>query len=131
MRMAKPMIEKDMVVKKNGNGVSGDTVLIVEEEEDQKNEQSCIVNVKGITEAEHGRQSSIACSVGSNSLRAEIRNGRFRTFKRRSSMENFGQFGLLTPALALCPLADGVSTQNIFVEAVMIILWRIDRKSVV
>ena len=40
----------------------------------------------------------------------------FRALKRRSSVENFGQFGFLTPALALVPVADGVSralpTQN-------------------
>ena len=38
---------------------------------------------------------------------------KFRSLKRRSSVENFGQFGFLVPALALFPQADGVCFINL------------------
>lgn len=60
---------------------------------------------------ERSRSPSIPCS-GQSSL-SNLRTGeKFRTLKRRSSVENFGQFGFLVPALALFPQADGVSFIN-------------------
>lgn len=57
---------------------------------------------------EKSRSSSVPCSA-QTSL-SNLRTGeKFRTLKRRSSVENFGQFGFLVPALALFPQADGVS----------------------
>lgn len=57
---------------------------------------------------EKSSSSSIPCSA-QTSL-SNLRTGeKFRTLKRRSSVENFGQFGFLVPALALFPQADGVS----------------------
>lgn len=57
------------------------------------------------------RSSSIAWSTRS-SIANQLQRTRekFRSLKRRSSVENFGQFGFLVPALALFPQADGVST---------------------
>lgn len=57
------------------------------------------------------RSSSIAWSMRS-SIANQLQRTRekFRSLKRRSSVENFGQFGFLVPALALFPQADGVST---------------------
>lgn len=59
---------------------------------------------------EKSRSSSIAWSTGGSisSLQQTARE-KFRSLKRRSSVENFGQFGFLVPALALFPQADGVS----------------------
>lgn len=54
------------------------------------------------------RSSSIAWSTIANQLQRT--REKFRSLKRRSSVENFGQFGFLVPALALFPQADGVST---------------------
>ena len=54
------------------------------------------------------RSSSIAWSTRS-SIASQRTREKFRSLKRRSSVENFGQFGLLVPALALFPQADGVS----------------------
>ena len=42
-------------------------------------------------------------------LEKEPRKSRVRTFKQRSAQENFGLYGLLTPALCLVPGVDGVS----------------------
>jgi len=57
---------------------------------------------------EKSRSSSIAWSNGGSisSLQRTVRE-KFRSLKRRSSVENFGQFGFLVPALALFPQADG------------------------
>ena len=52
------------------------------------------------------RTSSIAWS-SSPSLNQRSAE-KFRSLKRRSSVENFGQFGFLVPALSLVPHADGV-----------------------
>ncbi|KAL9958922.1 hypothetical protein ACROYT_G035999 [Oculina patagonica] len=51
------------------------------------------------------RSSSIAWSTRSSI--ANRTREKFRSLKRRSSVENFGQFGFLVPALALFPQADG------------------------
>ena len=57
------------------------------------------------------RSSSIAWSTRSSTANQLQRTReKFRSLKRRSSVENFGQFGFLVPALALFPQADGVST---------------------
>ena len=53
------------------------------------------------------RSSSIAWSTRSSITPKTAE--KFRSLKRRSSVENFGQFGFLVPALALFPQADGVS----------------------
>ena len=57
----------------------------------------------------NSRSSSVAWS---SSIANQLQRTRekFRSLKRRSSVENFGQFGFLVPALALFPQADGVST---------------------
>ena len=56
-------------------------------------------------------RSSIAWSTRSSiSNQLQRTREKFRSLKRRSSVENFGQFGFLVPALALFPQADGVST---------------------
>ena len=60
---------------------------------------------------EKSRSSSLAWSTqGSMSMRL---GEKFRSLTRRSSVENFGQFGFLVPALALFPQADGVSFINL------------------
>ena len=100
--MAKSMVEKEDLKTKDDKS---DTVLIVEEENKEEQENN-----------EKSRHSSIAWSIGSNPFSIEYRTGGFRSFKRRSSTENFGQFGLLTPALALFPLADGVSTNEYIIS---------------
>ncbi|KXJ23857.1 hypothetical protein AC249_AIPGENE15428 [Exaiptasia diaphana] len=54
------------------------------------------------------RCSSIAWSESVATVTKGFGKGdQFRGLKRRSSVENFGQFGFLVPALALCPHADG------------------------
>ena len=59
------------------------------------------------------RCSSIAWSDSvSTAFKAFTKGDQFRGLERRSSVENFGQFGFLVPALALCPHADGVSMIN-------------------
>lgn len=55
------------------------------------------------------RSSSITCCDTNSIPRVQGIHERFRGLKRRSSVENFGQFGFLVPALALFPQADGVS----------------------
>lgn len=42
-------------------------------------------------------------------LEEDFNNCSFRSLDRRSSIENFGLFGLLTPLLALVPHVNGVS----------------------
>ena len=54
-------------------------------------------------------RSSIAWSNGDSTSSLQRTREKFRSLKRRSSVENFGQFGFLVPALALFPQADGVS----------------------
>lgn len=39
--------------------------------------------------------------------------GNARGIERRSSLENLGRFGLLTPALALVPAVDGVRVEHV------------------
>ena len=57
------------------------------------------------------RSSSIAWSTRSSfANHLQRTREKFRSLKRRSSVENFGQFGFLVPALALFPQAEGVST---------------------
>lgn len=56
------------------------------------------------------RCSSVAWSENVATIfKAYNKGDQFRGLERRSSVENFGQFGFLVPALALCPHADGVS----------------------
>ena len=55
------------------------------------------------------RPSSTTCSDANSIPRVQGIQEKFRSLKRRSSVENFGQFGFLVPALALFPQADGVS----------------------
>lgn len=62
-------------------------------------------NDSDVEVSQKSRTSSVAWSI---SGQAE----KFRTLKRRSSVENFGQFGFLVPALALVPRADGVSPKH-------------------
>lgn len=62
---------------------------------------------------EKSRSSSVAWSAAGDgcsmaSLQRTRDKEKFRSLKRRSSVENFGQFGFLVPALALFPQADGV-----------------------
>lgn len=111
--MAKSMVEKIFEAKEEE---STNHVLIVKDEEGPPGKDERFSrNVKEKENIENGQHSSIAFSIASNPFTQglESRTGsQFRSFKRRSSTENFGQFGLLTPALALCPFADGVSIQN-------------------
>ena len=55
------------------------------------------------------RPSSTTCCDAHSIPRVQGIQEKFRSLKRRSSVENFGQFGFLVPALALFPQADGVS----------------------
>ena len=55
------------------------------------------------------RPSSTTCCDANSIPRVQGIQEKFRSLKRRSSVENFGQFGFLVPALALFPQADGVS----------------------
>lgn len=55
------------------------------------------------------RPSSTTCCDTNSIPRVQGIQEKFRSLKRRSSVENFGQFGFLVPALALFPQADGVS----------------------
>ena len=57
---------------------------------------------------EKSRSSSDAGSDKDSIPRVQGIRAKFRSLKRRSSVENFGQFGFLVPALALFPQADGV-----------------------
>lgn len=59
--------------------------------------------------AEKSRSSSVAWSHRDSITSLQRTREKFRSLKRRSSVENFGQFGFLVPALALFPQADGVS----------------------
>lgn len=87
------------------------TVLIQENDED----------VESRIEGESNRTSrcsSIAWSESvATTLKGYNKGDQFRGLKRRSSVENFGQFGFLVPALALCPHADGVSIDNVSIAA--------------
>lgn len=56
---------------------------------------------------EKSRSSSDAGSDKDSIPRVQGIRAKFRSLKRRSSVENFGQFGFLVPALALFPQADG------------------------
>jgi hypothetical protein len=78
------------------------TVLI---RDDDNNVNEAIVGEESIRSS---RCSSVAWSDTAVSSNDSDKNGRFRGLERRSSVENFGQFGFLVPALALFPLADGV-----------------------
>ena len=83
-------------------GKSNSVTILVENEKPIASEDS----VEG-----KSRSSSIAWSTRS-SIANQLQRTRekFRSLKRRTSVENFGQFGFLVPALALFPQADGVST---------------------
>ena len=59
--------------------------------------------------AEKSRSSSVAWSNRASITSLQRTREKFRSLKRRTSVENFGQFGFLVPALALFPQADGVS----------------------
>ena len=89
------------------------TVLIQDKEEDDGDVESKV-------EGESIRASRCSSLAWSESVAATIKDfgnkgGKFRGLERRSSVENFGQFGFLVPALALFPLADGVSIYMIMV----------------
>lgn len=60
------------------------------------------------------RSSSIAWSLTQTLLSNQRSREKFRSLERRSSVENFGQFGFLVPALALFPQADGVRNNCLF-----------------
>lgn len=70
--------------------------------------------------AERSRSSSTVCSNRASITSIQRNREQFRSLKRRSSVENFGQFGFLVPALALYPQADGVSCE-IFTSGLIII----------
>lgn len=76
------------------------TILINENQEDVS---STVESVRS------SRCSSIVWSDSVASTVKASKGDQFRGLERRSSVENFGQFGFLVPALALCPRADGVS----------------------
>jgi len=88
------------------------TVLIQEEDDVdycKSDEQDSVRSVRSSR-----RSSPVWAENISNVFKAYYKEAdQFRGLERRSSVENFGQFGFLVPALALFPHADGVSTVNI------------------
>ena len=95
------MADCEVPQEEDDTGKSNSVTVVVENEKPIASED--VVEEKS-------RSSSIAWSTRSliaNQLQRT--REKFRSLKRRSSVENFGQFGFLVPALALFPQADGVS----------------------
>lgn len=88
------------VPQEGAKSVKSNSVTVVVENE------TPIVSEDAVDEGK-SRSSSIAWS-SATSLNQRCPE-KFRSLERRSSVENFGQFGFLVPALALFPQADGVS----------------------
>lgn len=83
------------------SGISNSVTVLIENADEKPQASEDVVEGKS-------RSSSIAWSTQSSITSPRTRE-KFRSLKRRSSVENFGQFGFLVPALALFPQADGVS----------------------
>ncbi|XP_020600705.1 two pore calcium channel protein 1B-like isoform X2 [Orbicella faveolata] len=93
------MADYEVPQEEDETGKSNSVTVLVENEKPIASED--VVEDKS-------RSSSIAWSTRS-SIANQLQRTRekFRSLKRRSSVENFGQFGFLVPALALFPQADG------------------------
>lgn len=86
---------------------SESTTILIRDEEDDVADCKLAEEQQSVRSS---RRSSSAWSENiSNVFKAYYKEDKFRGLERRSSVENFGQFGFLVPALALCPHADGVS----------------------
>lgn len=103
------------------NGPDGNSFIMAENETSQvTDERSRTTSVTVLLDSEAPRAandeiveiprpSSTTCCDANSIPRGQGIQEKFRSLKRRSSVENFGQFGFLVPALALFPQADGVS----------------------
>lgn len=93
----------------NGNGhltkTRSESHSVLIQDDDNNNDNETVVGGESVRSS---RCSSLAWSDAATDC---IKTAdQFRSLERRSSVENFGQFGFLVPALALFPHADGVGT---------------------
>lgn len=89
------------VLQEEAKSVKSNTVTVLVE-----NETPVIVSEEA--NGSDGKSCSSSIAWSSTPSLNQRSTEKFRSLKRRSSVENFGQFGFLVPALSLVPQADGV-----------------------